>query len=171
MAVGVERAPGLSANCREAALTAASSFISRYAGLHPMPRMNGIVETAIHTIDMDRSRQFYEGVLTLEQIHTEERMTAYAVQRSVLLVFRSGAESQRIRLPAGTIPGHGSSGSLHLAFAIEDCEYEAWRHQLDLFRVATEGEYRWPRGGRSLYFRDPDGHLLEFATPGVWSVY
>ncbi|MGB8822056.1 MAG: glyoxalase, partial [Pseudolabrys sp.] len=23
----------------------------------------------------------------------------------------------------------------------------------------------------SLYFRDPDGHLLELATPGLWSIY
>ncbi len=30
---------------------------------------------------------------------------------------------------------------------------------------------QWDRGGTSLYFHDPDGHLLELATPGVWSVY
>lgn len=27
------------------------------------------------------------------------------------------------------------------------------------------------RGGCSVYFRDPDGHLLELATPGVWINY
>ncbi len=26
-------------------------------------------------------------------------------------------------------------------------------------------------GGTSLYFRDPDGHLLELVTPGIWSIY
>ncbi|HWQ03343.1 MAG TPA: glyoxalase, partial [Candidatus Nitrosotenuis sp.] len=26
-------------------------------------------------------------------------------------------------------------------------------------------------GGRSIYFRDPDGHSLELVTPGVWPNY
>jgi len=30
---------------------------------------------------------------------------------------------------------------------------------------------KWPRGGTSLYFRDPAGHLVELATPGLWSTY
>jgi catechol 2,3-dioxygenase-like lactoylglutathione lyase family enzyme len=37
--------------------------------------------------------------------------------------------------------------------------------------VSIEGEMKWPRGGTSLYFRDPDGHLVELATPGLWSIY
>ena len=35
--------------------------------------------------------------------------------------------------------------------------------------VLTRSVVVWEAGGRSLYFRDPDGHLLELATPGVWS--
>ena len=27
---------------------------------------------------------------------------------------------------------------------------------------------RTPRGGESIYFGDPDGHLLELAAPGLW---
>jgi catechol 2,3-dioxygenase-like lactoylglutathione lyase family enzyme len=29
----------------------------------------------------------------------------------------------------------------------------------------------WDRGGRSLFFHDPDGHLLELVTPGIWPEY
>jgi catechol 2,3-dioxygenase-like lactoylglutathione lyase family enzyme len=37
--------------------------------------------------------------------------------------------------------------------------------------VAIESETHWARGGRSLYFRDPEGHLLELVTPGIWPNY
>ena len=37
--------------------------------------------------------------------------------------------------------------------------------------VAIESKVEWPRGGASLYFRDPDGHLVELITPGCWEVY
>ena len=33
---------------------------------------------------------------------------------------------------------------------------------------AVESRIGWLRGGTSLYFRDPDGHSLEVATPGLW---
>jgi catechol 2,3-dioxygenase-like lactoylglutathione lyase family enzyme len=34
--------------------------------------------------------------------------------------------------------------------------------------IAIESRITWARGGTSLYFRDPDGHSLEVATPGLW---
>ncbi|HEX5778765.1 MAG TPA: glyoxalase, partial [Xanthobacteraceae bacterium] len=37
--------------------------------------------------------------------------------------------------------------------------------------IELESRVDWPRGGKSIYFRDPDGHLLEFATPGLWANY
>ena len=59
-----------------------------------MPKLDGILETAIHTEDMGRSRDFSEGVLGLAPIHSDDRLSAYAVAgRDVLLVFRKGATS------------------------------------------------------------------------------
>ena len=45
------------------------------------------------------------------------------------------------------------------------------RESLESRGVEVVREVEWELGGRSLYFRDPDGHLLELATPGVWEVY
>jgi catechol 2,3-dioxygenase-like lactoylglutathione lyase family enzyme len=138
-----------------------------------MPKLDGILETAIHTDDMPRARAFYEGVLGLEAIYTDNRLSAYAVAgRDVLLVFRKGTTGETVVLPnGGTIPGHGGAGALHVAFAIGKDELDRWEKHLAARGVAIEGRNDWSRGGRSIYFRDPDGHLLELATPGLWSVY
>ncbi|MGA8750029.1 MAG: VOC family protein [Pseudolabrys sp.] len=137
-----------------------------------MPKLDGILETAIHTEDMARSRAFYEGVFGLEPIYSDDLLSAYAVAgRDVLLVFRKGKTGQTVTLPSGTIPGHGGDGALHVAFAIAKDELDRWEAHLASHGVAIEGRNDWERGGRSIYFRDPDGHLLELATPGLWSVY
>ena len=137
-----------------------------------MPKLDGILETAINTEDMARSRAFYEGVFGLEPIYSDDRLSAYAVAgRDVLLVFRKGKTGQTVTLPSGTIPGHGGDGALHVAFAIAKDELDRWEAHLASHGVAIEGRNDWERGGRSIYFRDPDGHLLELATPGLWSVY
>jgi len=137
-----------------------------------MPKLDGILETAIYTEDMVRSRAFYEGVLGLEPIYSDDRLSAYAVAgHDVLLVFRKGTTGKTVTLPSGTIPGHGGAGTLHVAFAIGKDELDRWETHLASRGVAIEGRNDWSRGGRSIYFRDPDGHLLELATPGLWSVY
>jgi catechol 2,3-dioxygenase-like lactoylglutathione lyase family enzyme len=137
-----------------------------------MPKLNGILETALYTDDMERARAFYEGVLSLKPIFTDNRLCAYGVaERDVLLVFRRGSARDTTTMPGGVIPGHDGSGPLHVAFAIGRDDLERWEQQLKLRGVAIEGATSWKRGGRSIYFRDPDGHLLELATPGLWSVY
>ena len=137
-----------------------------------MPKLDGILETALYVDDMARARAFYEGVLGLAPIFEDKRLTAYGVAgRDVLLLFRRGGSTRTVIMPGGTIPGHDGSGPLHIAFAIGAAEEPAWRRQLASHDVPIEGETTWSRGGRSIYFRDPDGHLLELATPGLWTGY
>jgi len=137
-----------------------------------MPTLDGVLETALYTDDMERARTFYESVLGLKPIFQDQRLTAYGIaSRSVLLIFRRGSATQTVTMPGGTIPGHDGSGPLHVAFAIAKDELARWEAHLDARGVAIEGTTDWSRGGRSIYFRDPDGHLLELATPGLWSVY
>lgn len=138
-----------------------------------MPKLDGILETCIHTEDMERAKAFYEGVLELRPIYSDARLTAYHIAgHDVLLVFKKGATSETVHLPGGgVIPGHAGDGQLHVAFAIGKDQLAAWEERLAAKGVAIEGAHTWTRGGRSIYFRDPDGHLLELATPGLWTVY
>ncbi|PMR76236.1 VOC family protein [Billgrantia endophytica] len=139
-----------------------------------MPRLNGVLETALYVEDMDRARAFFEGVMRLEPFNADHRFTAYdAGAGSVLLLFRQGETLETVVLPKGmgTIPPHDGRGRLHLAFAITAESLPGWEAQLQDHGVPVEGRTHWPKGGESLYFRDPDGHLIELATPGVWPNY
>ncbi len=136
------------------------------------PKINGLLETALYVNDMGRSVAFFERVLRLEPMLQTDRLTAFDAGRSgVLLVFQRGGSVMDVKSPLGTIPGHDGNGPLHMAFAIASETYEDWRRYLLEHGVAIRSEVRWPRGGRSLYFHDPDGHVLELATPGLWDNY
>jgi catechol 2,3-dioxygenase-like lactoylglutathione lyase family enzyme len=69
------------------------------------------------------------------------------------------------------IPPHDGQGPLHMALAIPEQSLAAWETALATAGVAIESTVHWPRGSVSLYFRDPDGHLIELATPGLWDNY
>ena len=137
-----------------------------------MPTLTGILETALYVDDLARAAGFYEDVLGLPALTSDSRFRAYDVGgRSVLLLFQRGATRETVVMPGGTIPPHDGHGPLHIALAIPAVELPAWEQRLAEHGVAIEGRTRWRRGGESVYFRDPDGHLLELATPGLWAIY
>ena len=138
-----------------------------------MPAIDGVKETCLDVDDLARARQFYEGVLGLRVIATDDRgYCGYDVGGgSVLLLFQRGRSAESLVLPGGVIPPHGGVGEAHVGFAVARSELAAWEAQLAAHAVAIESTMDWPRGGRSIYFRDPDRHLLELLTPGVWSIY
>jgi catechol 2,3-dioxygenase-like lactoylglutathione lyase family enzyme len=137
-----------------------------------MPKLDRVLETALYVDDLARAARFYADILGLTPLFADERLRAFAVGgRNVLLLFRRGASLATTRMPGGTIPPHDGSGPLHVAFGITSAELAAWEARLRARHIAIEGRTDWPRGGHSIYFRDPDGHLLELATPGLWEIY
>ena len=136
-----------------------------------MAKLDRVLETALYVDDLPRAAAFYTDVLGLAPLYQDERLCAFAVGGSVLLLFRRGGSLETINLPGGTIPPHDGSGPVHVAFAIATAELAGWEQCLRDRGIAVEGRTEWSRGGRSLYFRDPDGHLLELATPGLWRNY
>ena len=134
-----------------------------------MPALHGVLETSLYVADLKRSVEFYQRVFGLPTLNADARFCALEVPgRQVLLLFQRGASTDPISIPGGTIPPHDGAGHLHVAFAIPLLELTAWEAHLGAHGVPIESRVKWPRGGTSLYFRDPDGHLVELATPGVW---
>jgi len=130
------------------------------------PGTEGILESSLYVDDVRRSAEFYEKIFGFQvMVDFWPRGCAMkAGERQVLLLFRKGG-SLDIRGP------HDGEGRLHLAFAAGEAELAAWEIWLAENQIAVEERTTWKAGGRSVYFRDPDGHLLELATPGTWPNY
>jgi catechol 2,3-dioxygenase-like lactoylglutathione lyase family enzyme len=130
------------------------------------PTSDGILESSLYVSDVARSTRFYQETFGFRVISQfGERGCAMAAgRRQVLLLFKKGA-SRAMPTP------HDGDGELHIAFAIPSRELARWESWLHSKQLSVEETKKWELGGRSLYFRDPDRHLIELATPGVWSVY
>nr|WP_208415341.1 VOC family protein [Xanthomonas euroxanthea] len=134
--------------------------------------MQGVLETGVYVADLQRACAFYARVLGVDAMYCDARMAAYAIAPGqVLLLFLQGSTTATVTLPGGTIPPHDGSGRTHYALAIATDALAAWEAHLQACNVPIEGRTQWPGGGQSLYFRDPDEHLLELATPGLWPNY
>lgn len=131
-----------------------------------MPSVNGILEIALYVDDPQRSARFYQSLFGFSPLVVADRLVALAVREGqVLLLFKKKASLQ---LSPGA---HDGDGQLHVAFAIVADEVDAWRVRLDECGIVIEEDRAWERGGYSLYFRDPDGHLVELGSPGIWANY
>ncbi len=139
-----------------------------------MPKLDGILETCIHTTDMARAKAFYEGVLELQPIFSDKRLTAYAVAgHNVLLVFQKGA-TERDRAYSGRRCHSGACRRRHAAaWRSRSARISLRRGSTALPKRALRSKARTP--GRAAAAASisaiSDGHLLELATPGLWSVY
>jgi catechol 2,3-dioxygenase-like lactoylglutathione lyase family enzyme len=122
----------------------------------PFQSIRSIDYTVILVRDMAAMRRFYEGVLHFPL--TRELSAGwieYQIGGNTLALSRPGRTAKDAPTPKGSV-------SLQLAFkvAVDDvdrCAEELVRHGLDLFEPPTNQ----PFGHRTLFFRDPDGNLLE----------
>ncbi len=137
--------------------------------LHP----DGLLESALYVSDLARATAFYTEVLGLEPVAGDHRRFAAleAGPRQLLLLFLRGAATEPLETAGGAIPPHDGRGELHLAFAVSADQLQRWEERLHRCGIEVESRVSWPRGGTSLYFRDPDRHVVELATPGLWPNY
>jgi catechol 2,3-dioxygenase-like lactoylglutathione lyase family enzyme len=130
------------------------------------PKSDGLLESSLYVQNVPASARFYERIFGFRMISDfgERGCAMQAGERQVLLLFKKGG-SLDITSP------HDGDGELHIAFAIQASELVRWEAWLEENRIVIEEKRTWDLGGQSIYFRDPDRHLLEVASPGVWSIY
>jgi catechol 2,3-dioxygenase-like lactoylglutathione lyase family enzyme len=112
--------------------------------------------TVIFVRDMDAMRHFYETLL------------GFSLQRvlsSGWIEFRIGSNTLALAIPSRTASDHPipvGSAALQLAFKVsvaevDACAEELVRKGISLVSSPTDQVF----GHRTLFFRDPDGNLLE----------
>ena len=137
-----------------------------------MPRIRRVLETALDCDHLPTSAAFYTRLLDAGLMLDSDRLVAIdAGGGTVLLLFQRGLSSEPVETAGGVIPPHEAGGPGHLAFAVDTGELAGWEARLAALGILVESRVQWERGGTSVYFRDPDGRLVELATPGLWPSY
>lgn len=126
-----------------------------------------VVETGVYADDLEQAERFYTHVLGLQVVGREQgRHVFFRVgDASMLLIF-----CRQATLKGDHLPAHGAQGPGHFALGVAKADLAAWRTHLEARNVVIEHEETWPRGGHSLYFRDPAGNSVELITPGLWGL-
>lgn len=131
----------------------------------------GILEIVLYAKDLAAAEAFYGSILGMEPFAKAlGRHLFYRCGNQVFLIFNP--EATRVPPAPGAlpVPPHGAEGAGHVCFCASAAEIDAWRQLLEGKGVAIEADFEWPRGGRSIYFRDPAGNCLEFAEPRIWNL-
>ena len=125
-----------------------------------------ILETSLYTDDLEQAESFYTSVLGFELFAKEPgRHLFFKCGNQMLLIFDPNRT-----LNETEVAPHGARGPGHVAFAVPLTDLEGWASHLRLKGTKIEQDVSWPKGGRSLYFRDPAGNCLELASPLVWGM-
>lgn len=114
--------------------------------------------------DLARAERFYVQALGFRKLSGEPGRSLFVrAGGSVFLLFRAD-----VTLAPGPLPPHGARGPGHVCFQVPESAYAAWKAYLPSRDIAVLQEEAWPGGGRSFYFHDPDGNLLEIADRDLW---
>jgi catechol 2,3-dioxygenase-like lactoylglutathione lyase family enzyme len=122
----------------------------------PFQAIRAIDYTVIFVRDMTAMRRFYEGILRFPLTRElSPGWVEYQIGGNTLALARPSRTAQDAPTPAG-------SASLQLAFKVsapdvDRCADELVRQGVELLSPPADQ----PFGHRTLFFRDPDGNLLE----------
>jgi catechol 2,3-dioxygenase-like lactoylglutathione lyase family enzyme len=119
-----------------------------------------LVNTCLITSDVKRLVEFYEPILVLKAKRTGEDYAEFPTGVGVLAIFSEDAQEKYI---AGSAEA-AKNKSVVLQFRVGDVDQEYQRLQ-GLVKTWVKPPTTQPWGTRSIYFRDPDGNLVDFYAP------
>ena len=131
-------------------------FLNKPNSPSPFQAIRAIDYTVIFVRDLAAMRRFYEDVLRFPLARElSAGWIEYRVGGNTLALARPSRTAADAPTPAG-------SASLQLAFRVlptevDQCADELLRHGVALLSPPTDQSF----GHRTLFFRDPDGNLLE----------
>jgi len=126
------------------------------------PQPNPILmNTCLITTNVSRLVNFYENVLGMKAQWSGEQYAEFRTGVGVLAIFSADAQENYIPGSADA----ASNRSAILEFKVADVDHEYVRLQ-PLVTIWVKKPTTQPWGTRSLYFRDPDGNLVDFYRPG-----
>ena len=130
------------------------------------PSIAGVLETALYHAGGEREAmaRFYGELLGLAEVARWDDGIAFRVGPGVLLIF----DRERLATRAEPIADHGTHGPNHACLLARGDAYEHLRERIAAAGVEIVHDQQWPRGGRSFYFKDPAGNLLEVADRDIW---
>ena len=116
-----------------------------------------LVNTCLITNDVERLVDFYEAILLLKARKSGEDYAEFPSDKGVLAIF--SVEAQEKYIPGSTVAAKNRSAILEFRVGDVDREY---RRLQSLVKVWVKSPTTQPWGTRSIYFRDPDGNLVDF---------
>jgi len=119
-----------------------------------------LINTCLITDNVDRLVRFYEPILETEPQRSGDDYVEFRTGAGVLAVFSMAAQEKYI--PGATEAAKNKSAILQFKVADVDREYARLK---SLVKVWVKPPTTQPWGTRSIYFRDPDGNLVDFYAP------
>lgn len=127
---------------------------------------SSVHETALYAADVAAASAFYADVVGLRCVFGPSAVLAAhrLGDGGVLLLF----DPDEAAVEGREVPSHGARGPGHVAFSVDEGCLADVLGRCREHAVAIERELTWPRGGRSVYVRDPAGNSVEFIVGEIW---
>jgi uncharacterized glyoxalase superfamily protein PhnB len=120
-----------------------------------------LVNVCLITRNVRQLATFYEQVLQRKPHEVNQSYVEFAAGAGVLAIF--AADAQEKYIPGSAIPAMNKSAILE--FRVNDADQEFARLQ-GIVKTWVKPPTTQPWGTRSFCFRDPDGNLVDYFTPG-----